>query len=1015
MSEQLLEAVIKLFALLARLDGVGENEKAKMFNLLNSRLNKEVIGKYMEMFNTFCLQDLDKDINEISEITRITKEINGQITQQQKIFLISELSQLIYADNVLSKKESIAFNNIGKELNIDSAELMSILRFVAAENIDDFNSDSILIISNLKNSLPSKCHSFYPEGVINGFIAVLKLKSIKPFFLRYMGSASIFLNQIPLEIGKVEIVPTGSTIRSSKFRAIYYSDIQNHFKTDETESPITFEAENISFKFKNGKIGLRNISIKEKNGSLVGVMGASGSGKSTLFNVLNGSDKPSSGRVLINGIDIHEEREKIAGLFGFVPQDDLLIEDLTVFQNLYYAAKLCFSNYSEEEIIKLVNKTLNSLGLYETKNLKVGNPLQKTISGGQRKRLNIGLELLREPMVLYVDEPTSGLSSRDSENIMDLLKELTLRGKLVFVVIHQPSSDIFKMFDKLLILDVGGYPIYYGNPVEAVVYFREATKLVDRQSGSCTECGNVNAEQIFNIVETRIVDEYGRHTGQRKITPITWNEIYNKKVELQKLEKVDEKPKAVLHIPNRIKQMAIFIARDFKSKLANRQYMLINFLEAPLLAFILAVLVRFYPGEAFRPFAYIFQENVNIPAYIFMAVIVALFMGLTVSAEEIIKDQKILKRESFLHLSRGSYIASKLFLLFSLSAIQAFLFVIVGNLILSINGMYFSYWLVFFSASCFANVLGLNISSSFNSAVTIYIIIPILLIPQILLSGVVVQFDQLNPAFSAKSRVPVIGDLMISRWAYEALMVNQFKNNKFEKLFYDVDKEMAISDYRTVYYLPMINSMIEYAFTNRDKDDEETIQTVENSLLIVRNEIKLQLDEFGYDKFQHLENLTMDKLDSATFQDTKRFLGTMKKIFLNRNRKALKSRELLVKDMTSSPKKFDAFNKLKRENTNDQVTTLVYDNKEKTRILAYKGRLIQQIYPIYSDPDPENFLDFRTLFYFPKKHFAGKYFETIYFNTAIMWLMTILLVVTLYFDILRKIINMEGVFTSKPK
>lgn len=467
--------------------------------------------------------------------------------------------------------------------------------------------------------------------------------------------------------------------------------------------------------------------------------------------------------------------------------------------------------------------------------------------------------------------------------------------------------------------------------MESVVYFRDATKLIDKQTGSCSECGNVNAEQIFNIIETRVVDEYGRHTEQRKITPETWNDIYKGKVELKELDSVKEKPKAVLHIPNRIKQLGIFIARDFRSKLSNKQYMLINFLEAPLLAIILAVLVRFYPGEAFRPFNYIFQENVNVPAYIFMGVIVALFMGLTVSAEEIIKDQKILKRESFLHLSRGSYISSKLILLFSLSAIQAISFVLVGNLILSINGMYFSYWLIFFSASCFANVMGLNISASFNSAVTIYILIPILLIPQILLSGVVVQFDQLNPAFGERSRVPFIGDLMISRWAYEALMVNQFKNNKFERIFYDVDKQIALTDYRTIYYIPLLESMLEFAFTNRDVAEEEKREEVERNLNVLRNEIQVQLKEFGEDKFQYINSLTQEKLDSVAFTETQKFLTTIKRIYINRHGIAQNEKESRIKDMTASPKKVEAYNKLKRNYTNDQVTTLVYDNKEKTK------------------------------------------------------------------------------------
>src|SRR5690606_5561082 len=189
-------------------------------------------------------------------------------------------------------------------------------------------------------------------------------------------------------------------------------------------------------------------------------------------------------------------------------QDDLLIEDLTVYQNLYYAAKLCFSDKTEEEIDTLVMRVLTDLGLEETKDLKVGSPLRKTISGGQRKRLNIGLELLREPAVLFCDEPTSGLSSRDSENIIDLLKELSLKGKLVFTVIHQPSSDIFKMFDKLLILDTGGFQIYYGNPVDAIVYFKSRINMVYGLVRECYESGNVLLVWRIIIIEINVIIEY---------------------------------------------------------------------------------------------------------------------------------------------------------------------------------------------------------------------------------------------------------------------------------------------------------------------------------------------------------------------------------------------------------------------------------------------------------------------------------------------------------------------------
>jgi ABC-type multidrug transport system ATPase subunit len=171
-------------------------------------------------------------------------------------------------------------------------------------------------------------------------------------------------------------------------------------------------------------------------------------------------------------------------------------------------------------------KVLEDLGLAEIKDLRVGSPLQKTISGGQRKRLNIGLELLREPSVLFCDEPTSGLSSRDSENIIDLLKELSLKGKLVFAVIHQPSSDIFKKFDRLLILDTGGFQIYYGNPVDAIIYFKGSINLINSDMGECHECGNVNPEQIFNIIETKVINEYGHFTNERKMSAEQWDKVY---------------------------------------------------------------------------------------------------------------------------------------------------------------------------------------------------------------------------------------------------------------------------------------------------------------------------------------------------------------------------------------------------------------------------------------------------------------------------------------------------------
>ena len=179
-----------------------------------------------------------------------------------------------------------------------------------------------------------------------------------------------------------------------------------------------------------------------------------------------------------------------------------------------------------------------------------------------------------------------------------------------------------------------------------------------------------------------------------------------------------------------------------------------------------------------------------------MSVIVAIFMGLTVSAEEIIKDRKILRREAFLNLSWNSYLMSKVFVQFIISAVQAFSFVLVGNSITGIHGMMFEYWLVLFSCWAGANMLGLLISDSFKTVVTIYILIPFLVIPQIILSGVIVKFEKLNPNISSPSVIPFYGEVITARWGYEALAVKQFINNKFEEQFYGYEKMKSKGNYK---------------------------------------------------------------------------------------------------------------------------------------------------------------------------------------------------------------------------
>lgn len=1010
MSEPVLKAIIKLFAFVAKEDTVTEQERDFIHGFLEDHLSQSSMERHLRLFDEYAREISDKlsAEKEIETISAICAAINVEVTQKQKVVVLLELMSIVMADGTISLREDKLSTVICEKFNITLNDFELVKEFVNLQDETAVKSDNILVISNEKKN--NGKHIARTE--LDGFITVLHVPSVELYFLKYKGHSDVLLNGVPLKPGKVNVLATGSSIRWGAADAVYYGGILAAFKKTDKGHKTSFEARNISFQFKNGRLGLRDVTVVEESGNLVALMGASGAGKSTLLHVLNGNERPSQGQVLINGIDIHRNPEKIEGVIGFVPQDDLLIEDLTVYQNLYFAAKLCFSHLSEEEIDLLVLKTLDDLGLNEAKHLKVGSPLQKTISGGQRKRVNIGLELLREPAVLFVDEPTSGLSSRDSENIIDLLKELSLKGKLVFAVIHQPSSDIFKMFDHLVILDTGGYQIYYGNPVDAVIYFKRNIHMINSDEGECHTCGNVNPEQIFNIIETRVINEFGNFTNERKFSPEKWSKIFEEQKRLPSVSRQEETPHSTLRIPNWVKQTHLFSMRDILSKLSNTQYLVINLLEAPALAFILAFIVRYHNADDQINNAYVFSKNLNMPAYFFMSVIVALFMGLTVSAEEIIRDRKILKREKFLHLNRSSYLVSKISILFAISAIQTFLFVLVGNYILQIKGMFLPHWAIMFTTSCFANMLGLNISSAFNSAVTIYILIPILLIPQLILSGVVVKFDKLNPIIGNSATVPMVGDLMASRWAFEASMVTQYKDNEFEQQFYLYDKIMADADYKKVYYIPELESRLDFINLNYKNTEPPIRELVTKNLRLIKNEIRDELYVIGRDNFKYLDALQIEKYDSLIHSETLTFFEALKKFYNNRYTKADKHKDDMINRRTSTAKKEKEFEEERSSYQNEAITELVKNTSELNRIIEYDGKLVQKIYPIYKDPDPEHLFDFDAQFYMPAKHFF-KPIETIYFNLIVIWSMTLALAIALYFEILLKIIDGIGNLYSK--
>lgn len=1029
MNESILKALMRLFAIVANVnkDGVSSDAREIVESYLSVQLNKSLVQQYLDLFDDYLglhhkkTTDGSKkekkrtSLNSV-KVLMICHEINEQLEQKDKIIVLIRLLEFIHEDFVVTDKELDFVKTVADTFNISEDEYFDLKHYII-DGTETVRSQKKLLL--IKSQAPSRDveyeYMLLTDSHLNGEIAILQVESTNTFILKYIGDDSLYLNALNIIPGRSYVFENGSVIKGKRISPVYYTDVAGKYIHDDGSAKIVFTAKDIEFRFKNSTNGIQKFSFSEESGNLLGIMGGSGVGKSTLLNVLNGNLPLNAGQITINGYDLHENKEMLEGVIGFVPQDDLLIEELTVNQNLYYNAKLCFSNFSEEEIQKVVEKVLLDLDLIEIRDLKVGDPLNKFISGGQRKRLNIALELMREPSVLIVDEPTSGLSSQDSEIVMSLLKEQTLKGKLVLVNIHQPSSDIFKLFDKLLMLDKGGYPVYYGNPIDAVVYFKTASKHVNASESECGVCGNVNPEQPLQILEAKMVNEYGKFTRVRKVTPKEWYNRYNEEIKNKiKLPETEEKfplPDNKFKIPNKFKQFKIFAIRNLLSKLTNKQYLLINFLEAPLLAVILGYFTKYISGTMDDPSKYLFSENENIPAYLFMCVIVALFIGLTVSAEEIIRDRKILKRESFLNLSWSSYLNSKIVVLFVMAAIQSISFILVGNFILGIKWMTTSYFIIIFSTIASANLIGLNISSALNSVVTIYITIPFILVPQLLFSGVIVSFNKLHQNFMSVEYVPVIGDLMISRWAYEALAVNQFKNNQFEKYFFEVEKEISHLSFQSMFRLPELQSRVDRCI-KKIKKDEVDAQFSED-LKLLKNEFESLNHVVNDLEFKQIEELEQGAFTVQTGAIATEFLDKLTSYYRNKVYFANTKKDEIFNNLSKKLGGSEEVSKLKEDYYNKRVAEFVLNKNEVKKIVETDHHTLFQIKdPIFKKPETSYG---RAHFYAAEKIIFGQSVDTMVFNVIVIWLSIVFMYVLLLFNGLKRSVDFLSDTNFLPK
>lgn len=559
---------------------------------------------------------------------------------------------------------------------------------------------------------------------------------------------------------------------------------------------------------------LDHVSFKALPGDMIALMGPSGAGKTTLLMTLNGYLPPTSGQVRINGEDLYAIYDALRGVIGYVPQDDIVHPELTVFEAVKYSARFRLPNdYSEAEIDARVEQTLKDLGLEGVMNLQIGKPEKKVLSGGQRKRVNIALELVTDPVILFLDEPTSGLAADDTTALINLLHDLTKKtGKTIIMTIHQPAKDEYEKFNLAFIMGYGGIPTYYG-PTGTPSY-RFFASLIEnpnspyRNQPTAQNRNIDNPRDMFDMLNMR---ERGVHERMKSRDPNVprntarleaareWraefmhqaNPVFQQMFSGRRAVGTEPAARGVPHRPSvaLFRQLTLLMSRYWKVKIRDRAGAAIMFLQAPIIGVMLAFVfagqqeaVPFWCLGALQELGKKVQSAEGstdllarmLPtndhtAAMFFVVVSAVWFGTSNSAREIVTERAIYLRERMVNLSLFNYVFSKYIILSLVCIFQCTVLLGIVFFTLGFNGgpiAFLMELIVIVAVAMNATALGLLLSTAVSSAEAAMSLTPIALIPQVVLGGLMVPMTT-NPMLKPLMYV------MPARWGFEGSIAHE--------------------------------------------------------------------------------------------------------------------------------------------------------------------------------------------------------------------------------------------------
>lgn len=549
-----------------------------------------------------------------------------------------------------------------------------------------------------------QCHLVLSHPLVSAQHAQITRRGDATWIEDLHSSNGTFVADAMVRSAKLE---PGESILIMPFLLLFTGDRINVYTFEQQSLLIGYQIEVAA----GTKTILDHVTLKCSSSELIGLIGPSGSGKTTLMKCLSGQMMPSAGRVQLNGLEVFSHFDAFKGNIGYVPQDDIIHRELTVMQTLVYAAKLRLPKDMTEKERKIrIKETLIELELEDQERLAVHR-----LSGGQRKRVNIAIELLTKPGVLFLDEPTSGLDPALDEKLMLLFKKLSQDGRITILTTH--LLEHASMFTKIALMHSGRL-IFYGPPDSATDFFNVPS-----------------VSALYTRIKTRPAEDWQSEFQQ---TPQAKEEAagIRDSVLPSRRAKADVPVKPREPLFNLLRQGITLSQRYSDITLRDRKNTGLLLLQAPLIAFCILIATN------------------NLSSRLFMMALAALWFGCNNSAREICKELALYRRERMVNLRILPYLSSKFVVLSALIAMQCFV------LALLTPADFLNAYGPLLLCGLAGIGLGLLVSAIVDSPDKAIALVPILLIPQVLFSGI---FGELR-GFQR-----TVGEVMISKWSYNLL------------------------------------------------------------------------------------------------------------------------------------------------------------------------------------------------------------------------------------------------------